>query len=102
MDENGALSTQVLTEFYSVCTRKLDMRSEEAEEVIRDLGPWRLHAPGHRDVLQAIKLQRKHKLAWWDAMILNSATELEAVTLWSEDFSDGHRFGGVTVRNPFS
>ena len=31
MDGNGALSTQVLTEFYSVGTRKLGLRSEDAE-----------------------------------------------------------------------
>ena len=98
---NGALSTQVLTEFYSVGTRKLGMRSEEAEEVIRDLASWKLHTPGHRDVVTAIGMQRKHQVAWWDAMILNSALELDAAVLWSEDFSHGQTFGSLTVRNPF-
>lgn len=77
------------------------MRSEEAEEVSGDLYSWKCHTPGHGDVLQAIRMQRKHKVAWWDAMILNSALELDAVALWSEDFIDGEEFGNLTVRNPF-
>jgi len=35
-------------------------------------------------------------------MILNSAIEIGAHTLWSEVFSDGQRFGSLTVRNPFA
>ena len=36
-DGSGALSIQVLTEFYAAATRKLKMSAEEAEEVLRDL-----------------------------------------------------------------
>ena len=102
MDGNGALSAQVLAEFYSAGTRKLGMRSEEAEAVIRDLSSWSIHRPGHADILGAIRLQRRHMLAWWDAMILNSAIELDARMLWTEDFNDGQKFGPLTVRNPFA
>jgi len=34
-------------------------------------------------------------------MILNSALELDANILWSEDFSHGQTFGSLTVRSPF-
>ena len=97
----GALSTQVLAEFYSVATRKLGITSTEAETVIRDLGGWTIHRPGHADLLKAAQLHRRYKLAWWDAMILNSAIELGCSILWTEDFSDGQRFGPMTIRNPF-
>ena len=97
----GALSIQVLAEFYSVATRKLSRTSAEAEAVIRDLGGWIIHRPAHADLLKAAQLHRRYKLAWWDALILTSAIELGCAVLWTEDFSDGQRFGGVTVRNPF-
>ena len=97
----GALSIQVLAEFYSVATRKLSRTSAEAEAVIRDLGGWTIHRPAHADLLKAAQLHRRYKLAWWDALILTSAIELGCAVLWTEDFSDGQRFGGVTVRNPF-
>jgi predicted nucleic acid-binding protein len=61
-DRSGALSVQVLSELYSVATRKLAMTSEEAETVISDLGVWTVHRPGHADIRQAIKLQRKFQI----------------------------------------
>jgi predicted nucleic acid-binding protein len=100
-DASGALSIQVLSEFYSIATRKLAMKSEEAEEVISDLGTWIVHRPGHADLLKASRLHRRHKISWWDALVLNSAIELGCSVLWTEDLADGQRFGSVIVRNPF-
>jgi predicted nucleic acid-binding protein len=98
---NGALSVQVLAEFYSAATRKLGRKSEEAEAAIADLGVWAIHRPGHESLLRACRLQRRHKIAWWDALVVNSAIEMESGVLWSEDLNDGQRYGSVTVRNPF-
>lgn len=100
-DGTGALSLQVLTEFYSAATTKLPMTSERAEAVIVDFGAWTLHLPAHADLVRAIKLQRRYRISWWDALIVNSATQLGCDTLWSEDFSNGQKYGSVTVRNPF-
>jgi predicted nucleic acid-binding protein len=100
-EDGGALSIQVLSEFYSVATRKLGIRSDEAEEVIRDLGALNIHRPRHADLLKAAQLHRRHKISWWDALILQSANELGCTVLWTEDLADGRRYGAVTVRNPF-
>ena len=97
-DDSGALSLQVLMEFYAAATRKLPMTSEKAEEVIRDFGAWTVHCPAHADLVRAVRL---HKTSWWDALIVNSATELGCSILWSEDLANGQRYGAVTVRNPF-
>ena len=97
----GALSLQVLSEFYSAATRKLGIKSSEAEEVIRDLAGWTIHRPGHADLLKSAQLHRRHKIAWRDALIVNSAVELGCTLLWTEDLADGRRYGSVTVRNPF-
>jgi predicted nucleic acid-binding protein len=98
---SGAISIQVLSEFYAAATKKLAMPSREAEEVVADLAGWIIHAPQHADVIRAAGLQRRHKISWWDALILNSALELDCSTLWSEDLSHGQRFGALTVLNPF-
>jgi len=100
-DGAGALSVQVLAEFYSAATKKLAMSSQEAEEVLADLGSWTIHRPGHEDLLHAARLQRRYRIAWWDALVVNSAIELGCRVLWSEDLADGQRYGAVTVRNPF-
>jgi predicted nucleic acid-binding protein len=100
-DRNGAISTQVLAEFYAAATRKLGMSSREAEAVIVDLAGWTIHRPSHADLVRAAGLHRRYKLSWWDALIVNSAAELGCSVLWSEDLSDGRRFGALQVRNPY-
>jgi predicted nucleic acid-binding protein len=101
-EQVGAVSIQVLTEFYVTATKKLGMKSEEAEEAIADLGSWTIHRPAHGDVLRASKIHRQHKVSWWDALIINSAVELGCDVLWSEDLATGQRYGTMTVRNPFA
>jgi predicted nucleic acid-binding protein len=98
---SGALSVQVLSEFYAAATRKLGMKSQAAEDAIRDLRNWTTHSPGHADVLKASRLHRRYKIAWWDALIVNSAIELGCSVLWTEDLPNGQRYGSVTTRNPF-
>jgi predicted nucleic acid-binding protein len=97
----GALSTRVLAEYYNAATKKLHMSSEEAEETIRDLSCWKIHRPSHADIVNAIGLQRRYRLSWWDAMIVSSAVECGAGIPWSEDLSRGQEFGTLVVRNPF-
>jgi predicted nucleic acid-binding protein len=100
--DTGALSTQVLAEYYNAATKKLHMTSEEAEETIRDLSCWKIHRPSHADIINAIGVQRRFRLSWWDAMIVNSAIESGAGILWSEDLSNGQDFGTLAVRDPFA
>lgn len=78
------------------------MTAERAEDVIRPLGVWTIHRPGHADILSAIRLQRKYRLSWWNAMVLNSAIRTDATVLWTEDMNHGQRFGDLTIRNPFA
>lgn len=101
-ERSGAVSTQVLIEFYATITRKLGRDARFAEEVIEDLAPWTIHRPTHHDILHAIALHRRHKISWWDALIVNSAIQLGCSVLWSEDLSSRHKYGSLTVRNPFA
>jgi predicted nucleic acid-binding protein len=101
-DGIGATSTQVLAEFYSVAIRKLRFSGEEAEEIVFDFGSWPLHRPTHASLLQSIAIQRKFRINWWDALIVNSALELGCSTLWTEDLKSGQRFSTLTARNPFA
>jgi len=101
-EQKGALSVQVLAEFYAVAIRKLGMTAEEAEAVITDLGSWTIHRPGHADLIRGSRIHIRQKVAWWDSLIVNSAMELGCRVLWSEDFADGQRFGALAVRSPFS
>ncbi len=100
-DRARAVSIQVLTEFYSAATKKLKFTSTEAEDILVDMAVWAIHRPVHDDLIRASHLHRRYNISWWDALIVNSATQLGCDVLWSEDFSNGQQYGSVTVRNPF-
>lgn len=101
---NGCLSVQVLQEFFVTVTRKVarPLSIEEAEDRIREFTVWTVFAPTAEDVLAAIALQKKAKLSFWDAMIVEAAAQSGCETLWTEDLSDGQLLRGVRVRNPYA
>jgi predicted nucleic acid-binding protein len=99
----GALSVQVLQEFYVTAVRKLAVPATpaQARARLRVLSRWRFHAPLPHDVIAATELAEQHQLSFWDAMIVRSAAELGCATLWTEDLNPGQRIAGVEVANPF-
>lgn len=100
----GALSVQVLQEFYVNATRKIERRlsHDAAAARLRALSRWPVHVPGSNHVLAAAELAFTVRLSFWDAMILISAQAMGASTVWSEDLTDGQLVGNVTIRNPFT
>ncbi|MCZ7574862.1 MAG: PIN domain-containing protein [Ardenticatenaceae bacterium] len=99
----GCLSVQVMQEFYVNVTRKVarPLSPEAAAQIIADLAVWDVHRPAVEDILDAIGVQARYQLSFWDAMIVVSAQQLGCRTLWSEDLNSGQVYDGVTVRNPF-
>lgn len=103
-ERRGAISVQVLQEFYVNATRKITktMRPDVAVDTLRNLARWRVHSPLPDDVIAAATLATRYQLSFWDAMIVRSAAELRCDTLWTEDLSDGQVIEGVRLANPFS
>ncbi|HEX4214744.1 MAG TPA: PIN domain-containing protein, partial [Candidatus Dormibacteraeota bacterium] len=99
----GCLSVQVLQEFFVNVTRKIPkpLDPAAAASVIADYSRWEVHAPGPEDVQRAISIHQQEDVAFWDAMILTSATQLGCAILYSEDLNPGQRYAGVEVHNPF-
>ena len=99
----GLVSTQVLQEFYVTVTRKIarPLESSSARQIIADLSRWEVMTIEPNTILAAIDLQRDHLLSFWDAMIVTTAANGNAETLFTEDLNHGQVIGGVTVRNPF-
>jgi predicted nucleic acid-binding protein len=102
-ERSGAISVQVLQEFYVNSTRKVaaPLTPEAAVDRLRSMSRWRVHSPLADDVVAAASLSHRHQLSFWDAMIVRSAAELHCEILWSEDLNDGQVIEGVRVRNPF-
>ena len=99
----GCLSIQVLQEFYVNVTQKVTkpLTPETAAQIIADLSAWQVYRPGTEDVLDAIRLQDRYQVSFWDAMIIASAFQLGCQTIWSEDLNPGKDYDQVKVVSPF-
>lgn len=99
----GAVSTQVLQELTVNLRRKaakpLDRRA--AREIIEDYLAWHVVVNDGRAVLEALDLEERYQISFWDALIIHAAQLAGADTLYSEDLSNGQRYGTVRVVNPF-
>lgn len=100
---NGCLSIQVLQEFYVNLTLKIPhpLTPLETAQIIDDLGQWCLHKPELKSVVEAIHIQRRNKISFWDAMIICSAKELGCKIIWTEDLNPNQLYEGIKAVNPF-
>ena len=98
-----AISTQVLQEFYVAVTRKLGRPLTEAaaEAAVRHLSALDVVGVDTEIILAAVALSRRHRIAFWDALIVEAALSRGCTTLVSEDLQDGRRFGTLAIENPF-
>lgn len=102
-DRDGALSIQVLQEFYVNAVRKIavPMTPEAARRRLDVLGRWTVHVPVVQDVQRASVRAERYQLSFWDAMIVGSAAQLGCSVLHTEDLNAGQEIDGVTIANPF-
>jgi predicted nucleic acid-binding protein len=103
-DRAGALSTQVLQELYVVATRKLNppMPRATAREVVAVYGEWLVVEVDVTLIIAASELEGRHRLSFWDALIVEAARRAGATRLLTEDLQPGRRIGGIGIEDPFS
>ena len=102
-EQRGRTSMQVLNEYYSTVTRKLKpgLSSELAWEDVQLLLAWNPLPMDARLLSRAFEVEKRHRLNWWDCLIVAAAQLQGCVLLLTEDLQDGAEYGGVIVRNPF-
>ena len=54
------------------------------------------------NILQAVDLEMRYRLSFWDALIVQAAAASGAEVLYSEDLSSGQVYGTVRVVNPLA
>jgi predicted nucleic acid-binding protein len=57
---------------------------------------------GGDSILEALELEARYQLSFWDALVVHAAQVAGAEILYSEDLSDGQRYGTVRVKNPLT
>jgi|ERR1700722_1168391 predicted nucleic acid-binding protein len=100
----GAISYQVVQEFFNVGLRgfRAKLTASELESYFfRVLLPLMKVPSSAALFLDALGLQSRNQLAWYDSLIVAAALQCGCKILYSEDLQDGRRFGDLVVRNPF-
>ncbi len=103
-DQMGALSTQVLQEFYAVVTRKFrpPLPRSRARELVAAYGEWHIVSIDVPLIVTASDLEQRHRLSFWDALIVVAAQQCGAERLVSEDLQSGRRIADLLIQNPFA
>ena len=101
----GVISFQVIQEFFQFALRRSvpPMASADADDYLKKvlIPLTRIHSsPGLYS--EALHVQSRYRLSWYDALIVTEALEAGCGTLYSEDLQDGQRFGDLRVQNPFA
>jgi predicted nucleic acid-binding protein len=97
-------SIQVLSEYYVIATRKLVPRvlPDDAWDDVSAFMTWRPQTIDEALLRRAHEIARRHRLSWWDSMVVAAAQLQDCALLLTEDLQDGAAFGGVTARSPFT
>jgi predicted nucleic acid-binding protein len=97
----GVISFQVVQEFLNVGLRArlpiADIRSFLQTVLVPLLG---IHSSTEL-YSEALEIQQRYKISWYDSLIVAAALKAGCETLYSEDLSHGQRFEGLLVENPF-
>ena len=102
--EDFGTSAQVLQEFFVTVVRKASrpLSAIKALEWIEQWAEFPCQAIDHQLVRTTVERSERYAISYWDAAILVAAESLGAHTVYSEDLSDGQKYGSVRVVNPFS
>src|SRR5262249_4890259 len=101
-ERSGALSTQVLQEFYVNVTKKIarPISRASARTVVTTYAPWCLETTT-AEIATAFQIEDASKIGFWDALIVASAVKSGATRILSEDLNPGQSIAGILIENPF-
>ena len=98
----GVVSTQVLQELVVNLRKKarkpLDTKTTRA--LVADYLSWQVVVNGGESILEALDLEERYQISFWDALVIQTAQSAGAAIVYSEDLSDGQIYHGVRVVNP--
>lgn len=101
-ERKGVVSTQVLQELAVNLRRKAarTLDAKATREIVADYLTWQVVVNGGESILEALDLEARFQISFWDALVVQAAQASGAEILYSEDLSDGQTYGPVRVINP--
>ena len=103
-DRSGVVSTQVLQELAVNLRRKAGrpLDAKITREIITDYLAWEVVTNTGESVLEALEIEERYRVSFWDALVIQAAQACGAAVLYSEDLSGAQEYGPVRLVNPLS
>jgi predicted nucleic acid-binding protein len=100
----GVLSTQVLQELCVNLRRKAahPLSIERTRELLQDYLSWEIVINTAESVVEALTIEQRYNISFWDALIIQAAQSAGASIIYSEDLADGQKYGPLRVVNPLN
>jgi predicted nucleic acid-binding protein len=101
-ERSGVVSTQVLQELAVNLRRKAGrpLDAEATREIVADYLTWQVVVNSGEAILEALDLEARYQISFWDALVVEAAQASGAEILYSEDLSDGQSYGSLRVVDP--
>jgi predicted nucleic acid-binding protein len=102
--DGGALSVQVLQEFYVQATRVTRADRLPHEIAAGFIETWMRFGVQENSIAvmrHALSIKSAHGLSYWDSAIVAAACAQGCREIWSEDMAHGRQIEGVRIVNPF-
>lgn len=104
LDETGALSVQVLQEFYLALTSGIasPVPRRAARDLIHAYSVWPIVTLDAADVQAASDFEERYRVGFREALVVAAARKSGATLLLSETLRPFRPITGLDVRNPFA
>jgi predicted nucleic acid-binding protein len=102
--DDGALSVQVLAEFYQEATRPARpdrLPHDIAAGLVAAWTRFRVQATTLPLLAAALEIRATHGFSYGDSAIIAAARALGCEKLYTEDIAHGRQVDGVTIVDPF-
>jgi predicted nucleic acid-binding protein len=100
----GVLSTQILQELCVNLRRKVarPVPIDEIRRLIQDYLSWEIVVNTPEAVIEALEIETRYRISFWDALVLQAAESSGAAVLYSEDLATGQAYGTIQVVDPLA
>ncbi|MDR1047968.1 MAG: PIN domain-containing protein [Treponema sp.] len=98
----AVISTQILQEFYNICTMKLHIVPLRVKGYVHNYSENLEVVQNSSEIIErGIDISIISQISFWDALIIASAEYSKCSEIITEDLNDGQIINGIKIRNPF-
>jgi predicted nucleic acid-binding protein len=102
-NETAVISTQILQEFYTICTAKLHLEPLRIKGYVHNYSENLEVVQNSTEIIErGIDISLISQISFWDALVIAAAEYSRCGEIITEDLNDGQIINGMKIRNPFT